>query len=42
MGRALPDFIANSPNNTFGPLTVNFGAAGFAADPPYGYERWTF
>ena len=34
-------FIANSPNNGFGPLTVNFGAAGFANDPPYGYAGWT-
>ena len=35
-------FAVSTSTHLDGPATANFGAAGFAADPPYGYERWTF
>jgi len=34
-------FVICGANQYAGPGTANFGATAFAADPPYGYERWT-
>lgn len=34
-------FAVSTSTYLNGPATANFGAAGFAADPPYGYEPWT-
>lgn len=35
-------FVVSTSTYLNGPATANFGATAFAADPPYGYERWTF